>query len=52
MFVKILAVTAVFSKSDSANTHYKLIINESLHDLWEIHDLNKQVQRYNFSLSF
>ena len=41
-----------FTVLDSANTSFKLKIKEALHIQWERPDLNKQIQHYNFSLSF
>ena len=41
-----------FKVLDSANTSFKLKIKEALHIQWERPDLNKQIQHYNFSLSF
>ena len=41
-----------FKVIDSAKTYHQLKIKEALHILWEGPDLNKQVQHYNFSLTF
>ena len=41
-----------FKVIDSAKTYYQLKIKEALHILWEGPNLNKQVQHYNFSLTF
>ena len=41
-----------FKVLDSANTSFKFKIKEALHIQWERPDLNKQIQHYNFSLSF
>ena len=41
-----------FKIIDSAKTYHQLKIKEALHILWEGPDLNKQVQHYNFSLTF
>ena len=40
-----------FKVIDSAKT-YQLNVKEALHILWEGPNLNKQVQHYNFSLTF
>ena len=37
---------------DSANTHYKLKINEALQILWERNNLNKQMQHYYIFINF
>ena len=37
---------------DSAKTYHQLKIKEALHILWEGPNSNKQVQHYNFSLTF
>ena len=37
---------------DSAKTYHQLKIKEALHILWEGPNLSKQVQHYNFSLTF
>ena len=39
----------------TATTYHQLKINEAMHILWEgpdLNNLNKQVQHYNFSLTF
>ena len=41
-----------FKVIDSAKTYNQLKVKEVLHILWEGPNLNKQVQHYNFSLSF
>ena len=41
-----------FKVIDSAKTYHQLKIKEALHILWEGPNLNKQVQHYNFSLTF
>ena len=41
-----------FKVIDLAKTYNQLKFKEALHILWEGHNLNKQVQHYNFSLSF
>ena len=41
-----------FKIIDSAKTYHQLKIKEALHILWEGPDLNKQIQHYNFSLTF
>ena len=41
-----------FKIIDSAKTYNQLKIKEALHILWEGPNLNKQVQHYNFSLTF
>ena len=41
-----------FKVIDSAKTFNQLKVKEALHILWEGPNLNKQVQHYNFSLSF
>ena len=37
---------------DSANTAYKLRIKEALYIMWEVPNLNKQLNHYNISLNF
>ena len=49
---KVVCGDSYFVVLDSANTHHKLEIKEALHILWEIPNVNKQMQHYNFSLSF
>ena len=41
-----------FKVIDSAKTDNQLKVKEDLHILWEGPNLNRQVQHYNFSLSF
>ena len=41
-----------FKVIDSAKTYHQLKIKYAMHILWEGPDLNKQVQHYNFSLTF
>ena len=41
-----------FKVTDSAKTYNQLKVKEALHILWEGPNLNKEVQHYNFSLSF
>ena len=48
--VKIFVMRAALKFIDSAKTYNQLKVKEALHILWE--GLNKEVQHYNFSLSF
>ena len=41
-----------FKVLDSAKTYHQLKVKEAVHILWEGPTLNKQVQHYNFSLTF
>ena len=41
-----------FKIIDRAKSYHQLKVKEALHILWEGPDLNKQVQHYNFSLTF
>ena len=41
-----------FKAIDSAKTYNQLKVKEALHILWEGPNLSKQVQHYNFSLTF